>query len=105
MMAYLNISPVVLLTIGLAAIVTYSLRVGGLLLASRLPNSGRFKTFMDALPGTILLSLVAPGIFSSGFAGSIAALCTALCTYKTGNVFLSMLIGVAIVAIYRMFDV
>ena len=91
----------ILASICLAAIVTYALRVGGLLLAGKLPDSGRFKKFMDALPGTILLSLVAPGILSAGPWGCVAALCTALCARLTGNLFLSMFIGVAIVAAHR----
>jgi uncharacterized membrane protein len=93
----------VFLTIGFAAILTYSLRFGGLMLASKLPNSGRWKRFMDALPGTILLSLIAPGIVSAGFWGGIGALATAVCAYKTKNVILSMLLGVAIVALHRQF--
>jgi uncharacterized membrane protein len=91
----------VLLTIGLAAAVTYLLRFGGLMLTSRLPSSGRCRRFMDALPGTILLSLVAPGIVSAGWWGALGALATALCAYKTGNTFVSMLLGVAIVAVQR----
>lgn len=91
----------IFLTIACAAIVTYSLRFGGLMLASRLPNSGRFTRFMGALPGTILLSLVAPGIVSNGIVGGVAALCTAVCAYKTKNVFVAMLLGVVIVAVSR----
>ncbi len=91
----------VLLTILGAALVTYSLRVGGLLLSDRLPKRGAFRTFMDALPGTILLSLIAPGIISSGPWGWGAAAATALCAYKTRNVFLSMLLGMAIMLIRR----
>jgi uncharacterized membrane protein len=90
-------------TIGCAAIVTYTLRFGGLMLASKLPNSGRWKRFMDALPGTILLSLILPGIVSAGLWGGIGALATAVCAYKTKNVILSMLLGVAIVALHRQF--
>jgi uncharacterized membrane protein len=93
----------VFLTIGFAAMVTYLLRFGGLMLASRLPQSGRWKRFMDALPGTILLSLIAPGIVSAGWWGGAAALATAVCAYKTRNVLLSMLLGVAIVALQRHF--
>jgi uncharacterized membrane protein len=93
----------VLLTIGFAAIVTYSLRFGGLMLASKLPNSGRWKRFMDALPGAILVSLIAPGIVSAGLWGGIGALATAICAYKTKNVIVSMLLGVAIVALHRQF--
>lgn len=90
-----------LMTIGCAALVTYLLRAGGLLLADRLPRSGRFKQFMDALPGTILLSLIAPGIVSAGIWGGVAAACTAICAYITKNAFLAMFVGVAIVAIQR----
>lgn len=92
----------VYLAIGAAALVTYSLRLGGLLLAGRLPKTGRFKKFMDALPGTILLSLIVPAAVSAGPWGWVATLCTALCSLRTGNVFLSMMIGVAIVALSRM---
>ncbi|THB81666.1 MAG: AzlD domain-containing protein [Desulfobacteraceae bacterium] len=91
----------ILITILCSALVTYALRIGGLLLAERLPASGRAKVFMDALPGTILISLIAPGIAASGVWGGAAALATAGCVYKTGNVFLSMLIGVGIVAVSR----
>jgi uncharacterized membrane protein len=84
-----------------AAAATYGLRLGGLLLSERLPQNGGFRRFMEALPGTILLSLVAPGILAAGSWGAVAAASTALCTWKTRNVFLSMIIGVAIVAAAR----
>ncbi|MCB9481399.1 MAG: AzlD domain-containing protein [Desulfobacteraceae bacterium] len=93
----------VFITILCSAAVTYSLRLGGLLLSEKLPSSGKFKIFMDALPGTLLLSLIAPGIASSGLWGGIAAICTAVCTYRTGNVFLAMITGVGIVALSRYF--
>ena len=84
-----------------AAAVTYGLRLGALLLAERLPQNGGFRRFMEALPGTILLSLVAPGILAAGAWGALAAAVTALCTWKTRNVFLSMILGVVIVAVAR----
>ena len=87
--------------ISAAALATYALRLGGLLLADRLPATGKFRRFMDALPGTILLSLVAPGVISSGIPGCVAAALTGVCVYKTGNVFISMLLGMATVAVAR----
>ncbi len=93
----------VLYTIICSALVTYGLRIGSLLLAERLPSSRRFKVFMDALPGTLLVSLIAPGIAASGVWGAVAALCTAGYTYKTGNVFFAMIVGVGIVALSRQF--
>ena len=92
----------VLATILLAAAITYALRLGGLLLADWLPRKGRFKVFMDALPGAILVALVAPGILSAGLWGCIAAACTAVLTWKTQNVFLAMLTGMLIVAVTRL---
>ncbi len=85
-------------TILCAALVTYTLRLSGLLLAGRLPKTGKFKKFMDALPGTILLSLIVPAAIAAGPVGWIATLLTGLCSLKTGNVFVSMLVGIAIVA-------
>jgi uncharacterized membrane protein len=90
-----------MLVIAAAALVTYFLRLGGLLLAGRLPKTGRFKKFMDALPGTILLSLIVPAALSAGPWGWAATVCTAFCSLKSGNVFVSMLLGVAIVAMGR----
>jgi uncharacterized membrane protein len=84
-----------------AAIVTYALRFGGLMLASKLPQSGKFKKLMETLPGTILVALVIPGIVSVGFWGVIGALSTAIYTLKYKNIFIAMLIGVTIVAISR----
>jgi uncharacterized membrane protein len=93
----------VLLVILMAALVTYGLRLGGLVLAGRLPKTGRFRLLMDALPGTILLSLIVPAALAAGFWGWVATAATALCSLKTGNVFASMVLGVAIVAVSRYF--
>ncbi len=91
-----------MVVIAAAALVTYSLRLGGLLLAGRLPKTGRFKKFMDALPGTILLSLIIPAALSAGPWGWVATACTGFCSLKSGNVFVSMLLGVTIVAMGRL---
>jgi uncharacterized membrane protein len=88
----------VILAIAGAALVTYSFRLGGLLLSEKLPRTGRFKDFMEALPGTILVALVAPGILAAGLWGCLAAAATALLVWKTGNVFIAMLSGMIIVA-------
>ncbi|WP_419175896.1 AzlD family protein [Desulfosediminicola sp.] len=96
-------SAMIYAVIAAAAVATYSLRLGGLLLAGRLPKTGKFRRFMDALPGTILLSLIVPAAFAAGFWGWIATACTALCSLRTGNIFASMVMGVTIVAVSRYF--
>lgn len=94
----LFIDPSIVMAIAGAALATYGLRLGGLLLAEHLPQNGGFKRFMEALPGTILLSLVAPGIYSAGLLGAVAALATALCAWKTKNILIAMLVGMGLVA-------
>ena len=90
------------IAIGLAATATYGLRLSGLLLAGKLPRTGRFRKFMDALPGTILLSLIVPAAVAAGPAGWLATLLTGWCSVKTGNVFISMLVGIVVVAVGRL---
>jgi uncharacterized membrane protein len=89
------------ITIALCALGTYILRIGGLLLAEKIPTTERFTQFMDALPGTILLSLVVPGIVNAGIAGIIACSATILCVYKTRSVLLSMFVGMGVIIITR----
>ena len=93
----------VILAIAGAALVTYAFRFGGLLLSETLPRTGKFKDFMETLPGTILVALVAPGILAAGFWGCLAALSTALLVWRTGNIFMAMLSGMLIVAGARWF--
>ena len=95
--------PAILATIFGVAAATYVFRLGGLLLSEQLPKTGGFKVFMEALPGALLVSLVAPGIVSAGPWGWFAAVVTGVTARKTGNLFLSMGLGMAIVALQRNF--
>jgi len=52
------------------------------ILSEKLPDTGRFKEFMEALPGTILVSLVAPGVLAAGLWGCLASLATALLVWR-----------------------
>ena len=60
---------------------------------------------MDALPGTILLSLIIPAAIAAGPVGWLATAMTGVCSLKTGNVFVSMLVGIIIVATGRWFGI
>ena len=93
----------IFLTILLAAVLTYGLRIGGLLISQKLPRNGPFKRFMETLPGTILLSLIAPGIVAIGPWGWVAVAATAFCAHKTGNALVSMLAGMTVMIAQRHF--
>lgn len=91
----------VLLAVGLAALATYSLRLGGLMLASRLPKTGRLKCAMDALPGSLLFSLVVPSIVAEGLWGVVATLLIALVVLKSRNNLAAMAVGMAVILFAR----
>lgn len=95
------IEPQVLIAVALAAAVTYGLRLGGLLLAGRFPQSGRFRRGMDALPGALLFSLVLPSIVAEGFWGVLAAALTAIVVLRTRNTLAAMLCGMLVIYMAR----
>jgi uncharacterized membrane protein len=97
------IKPQVLLAVGLAAAVTYSLRLGGLLLATHFPRSGRFRQGLDALPGALLFSLVLPSIVAEGYWGLLATVLTAMVVLRSRNTLLAMLVGMSVIFIARKF--
>jgi len=94
----------VILAVGLAAIATYSLRLGGLLLATRFPRAGRFRKGMDALPGALLFSLVIPAIVTEGLWGVLATVLTAVVVLRSRNTLAAMLVGMLVIYFARQFE-
>lgn len=92
----------VYLTIGLSALVTYAIRLGGLLLADRLPDRGRAAAFLEALPGTILISFIAPELLRNGAAGIGAGLLIAFLMHRTKNVLLASGSGILMIFLIRL---
>jgi uncharacterized membrane protein len=87
--------------LGMAA-VTYAIRAGGFLLASRLPSTGFVASWMRHLPGAVLASLVAPAVLAGGPAEAIAAAATALIYVVSRNLFAAMAGGVLTVYLARL---
>lgn len=90
-----------LLIIFLVAVGTYSLRVSGILLSSRLSKNRNIELFLDYLPSTLLLALVFPSIVKEGVGGVLASLMIVFIMYKTKNVFLSMFLSIVFIALFR----
>lgn len=78
----------------ICAIITYLLRFGGLMLADKLPEKGKFKRALNILPAAILLSYVTPDIIKEGIPGAIAAIVIIISTRFSGKVLLSTTLGV-----------
>lgn len=83
------------------AAVTYSMRLGGLLLGERLPRRGRWAHVMNGLPAIIVVSLVAPGLWRAGAPGWAAGAVTVALSLKFRGLLLPMIGGVATVAVLR----
>ena len=60
------------------AAVTYATRVAGFALVRRLELTGRAQLALEAVPGAVLVALVAPAILASGPADALAGLVTVL---------------------------
>jgi uncharacterized membrane protein len=91
-----------LVIVGMAT-VTYLTRVSGLWVGDRIRSHPRFDAAIAALPGAILVSLVAPEIVAAGAPGLIAAAATVLVAIRLrGNILAAMVVGVLVVWALRM---
>ena len=93
----MQISFPALLTILGMALVTYVTRMSGLWLMSHVTLSTRMKAWLGYLPGTVIVAIIAPTVFSTGLAEAGAAVATVLVMARTRNVLLAMIVGVGVV--------
>jgi uncharacterized membrane protein len=82
------------------AVVTYLTRIAGILLAGRLALSGRAKAAFDAIPPAVLIAVIAPSAFATGWPETIAALITALAATRL-PLLATVAVGVAAVVALR----
>ena len=90
-----------LLTILGMAVACYATRAGGLWLMRFVPSSPRVEAWLQHLPGTVLIALIAPAIIADGLIGAAGALATALVAIRTRNLLLSIIVGVGLVFALR----
>lgn len=93
--------PEALYVIAGMALVTFAIRMGGLLVANRLPTTGFVAAWLRHVPGAVLAALVAPAVLAGGVAEWLAAAATALIFVATRNLFAAMAGGVAAVWLLR----
>ncbi len=92
----------VLTILGMAA-VTYSMRLGGLIMADRLPQTGRWAHVLERLPGAVLISVWVPSALSAGPIGITGAATTVITMIISRNLFAAMIAGMVLVAVGRYF--
>ena len=100
----MTLDPLALLTIILMAAVTYATRAGGPWLLRRLGDvpTGRLAAWLSAIPGAVLVAIVAPNVLAAGPGGLLAALAVALVAARTGAILPAMLTGVAFIFVWRL---
>lgn len=64
------------------AAVTYATRVAGFALVRRLELTGRAQLALEAVPGAVLVALVAPAMLASGPADALAGAVTVLAAWR-----------------------
>ncbi len=92
-----------ILTILGMAVVTYGMRLGGLLMADRLPQHGRWAHVLERLPGAVLISVWVPSALSAGPIGIAGAAATVITMIVARNLFAAMVAGMVLVAAGRYF--
>lgn len=85
------------------ALAAYATRAGGLWLMGLVKLSPRMEAWLRALPGAVMVALVAPEVVSGGIAAAVAALATVLVAIRSKNLLLAMVFGVGFVWVLRHF--
>ena len=99
----MSVDPGVLLAILVMAAATTFNRVAGFFLMRLVPVTPRVRRVLDALPGAVLVALLAPSAVR-GDMGMLAGLGAALVATKlTGNDFLAVVAGMGAAAAVRAF--
>ena len=83
------------------ALVTYMTRAGGLWLMGFIAPSPRVETWLRQIPGAVLISIIAPAVFLTSLAQTLAALATLLAAIYTKNILVAMIVGVVAVWLLR----
>ncbi|MCP3924152.1 MAG: AzlD domain-containing protein [Desulfobacterales bacterium] len=84
------------------ALITYFTRVSGFWLAEKtgkLPE--KVENTLKYIPGTIIISIIAPAVFAQGTINAMASFACFLISLKSDNIVIVMVTGVAIVALMR----
>ncbi|HZU67213.1 MAG TPA: AzlD domain-containing protein [Ktedonobacteraceae bacterium] len=90
-----------LLTILGMALVTYLTRAGGLWLMRFVTPSPRVEAWLRQIPGAVLVAIVAPTVLASSIAETLASVIAVLVAWRTKNVLVAMIAGIAMVWILR----
>ncbi|CQH49299.1 ABC-type transport system accessory transmembrane protein [Halobacterium hubeiense] len=96
-----DLDPTVVAVILAMAVVTYATKAGGFWLLGRVDLSERAEAGIDVLPGAVVVAFVAPALADGDIPEWVAAAATVAVARKTGNLLVSLAVGVAVVLAVR----
>lgn len=97
----LTLDPLVVGVILAMAVVTFLTKIGGLWLLSRFEVSDRLEAGISVLPGAIVIAILGPELAEGGPPEWAAAGLTLAVMWRTGNILLALIAGVAGVVAFR----
>jgi uncharacterized membrane protein len=97
----MTLDPITLAAIAAMAAATYLTRIAGYWLVRRFTLAGRPAAALEAVPGAVLVALIAPTVLATGPAESGAALVTILIA-RRGAMLPAVVGGVAAAALLRL---
>lgn len=91
----------VVAVISAMAVVTYATKAGGLWLLGRIDLGDRTEAGLEALPGAIIVAIVAPELASAGPAEWAAAGTAAAVAIRTDNLLVSLIAAMGVLVVLR----
>ncbi len=82
-------------------LITYSTRVGGVWLMSRVKPSPLIEAWMRHIPGAVLVAIIAPAALTNGAADALGALAAALVAVRSRSMMLTIAVGITAVLFLR----
>lgn len=96
----MTLDPLTLAAILGMALATYATRIGGWLLVRRIELRGRARAALEAVPGAVLMAVIAPMALATGAPETLAAGITALAALRL-PLLATVAVGVGAVVVLR----
>lgn len=96
-----ELDPLTVGTILAMALATYVTKAGGLWVLDRVTISERTEAGLEALPGGIIVAILAPRLVDGDPATWVAAAAVVVVAHRTENVLLSLVVGFLLVLVLR----
>jgi len=92
-----------LITIVMMASIVYLTRVGGYLLGLQVRHISGLRPVLEALPGCAFMAILAPAVRQGSATEIVAMLCVVGLMWKTNNVVIATVIGMAVLILGESF--